>query len=647
MGDDYPFNYSQGRTLRGSQSGMQLMFEKQQVEEDEEGIHILTWLSHPKGVHCKHSVFFRHAQQVLEVYCEVINQSTAPILLEMLSSFTLGGLSPFLAGSASESLLIHQIRSTWANEGRLVTHPIEEFQLEPSWKPSGANGIRFGQVGSMPNREYFPFLAIEDKKSKVTWGVQLAVSASWQLEAYRKDDALNISGGIADREKGHWMKRLEPREHFETPKALVSVVCGDVDALSQRITRSMEASLLIAPCEKTLPIVFNEFCTTWGNPSQEKLYHIVKLLAEHDISYVVMDAGWYKKHANEANDTWSIEHGDWVCSDVLFPDGLSALTSFIHQKGMKAGIWFEPETCGRNAALFSKNDMLAFRDGYPITAGNRRFLDMRKEEVWEYLDKTMLTLLKKHRFDYVKIDYNANLGLGMDGQESLGTALYDSVKQTEAYFRHIKEELPDILIENCSAGGHRLTEPFLRLSDMSSYSDAHECENIPLVAANMHRMIPVRQSQIWAVLHPEFSDALLYYKLSAAFLGRMCLSGNIEGLSLAQWEIVDKSIAFYKKVIEVIAKGESRILAKTGLSYKEPKGWQAVFRRKNDQLLLVLHTFASCPNEVSLAIEGDFVITDVCARDGIQLNKSKREDATLCVSNLSEWDGMEVLLKLL
>ena len=35
---------------------------------------------------------------------------------------------------------------------------------------------------------------------------------------------------------------------------------------------------------------------------------------------------------------------------------------------------------------------------------------------------------------------------------------------------------------------------------MASFSDAHECDEIPIIAANMHRMILPRQSQIWAVV---------------------------------------------------------------------------------------------------------------------------------------------------
>ena len=637
-GDDYPFNYSHGRTMRGSQTGMRLQFAGQKEYDDEKEHTICTFLEDGRGLECEHKVRLSKGDQACYVTVKVTNWMKREIKMEMLSSFTLGGLTPFVDGTATETMHLYQIRSTWANEGRLVSRPIEEEQLEPSWKPSGANGIRFGQVGSMPNREYFPFVGIEDKKNKVCWGAQLAIGSSWQLEAYRKDDALSLSGGIADREKGHWLKCLKEGQSFETPAAILTVCNGTMDELCQRITGTIQNHLTIHPEEKSLPIVFNEFCTTWGNPEADLMKKIIDTVAEKGIRYFVLDAGWYKTRTGR-NDQWAIEHGDWNPSKELYPDGIGKLVEYIHEKGMKAGIWFEFENCGRESELFSRTELLYQRDGYPLTVGNRRFLNMTDPEVWDYLDEKVLRFLKENQFDYIKIDYNANLGIGPEGGESFGSKLYDSVQETQRYFRHLKEEIPGLLIENCAAGGHRLVEPFLKITDMSSYSDAHECMNIPLVAANMHRMIPIRQSQIWAVLHPEFSERMLYYKLTSTFLGRMCLSGDVQKLGEEQWKIVTDAIDFYKKCVPVIENGQSEIITETGLSYKEPKGYQIVKRRWENQILLVIHTFEDCPETIETEAEG-YQITDSLKAHSITVTEKKD---TIEISGLKAFDGMVLL----
>ncbi len=90
-------------------------------------------------------------------------------------------------------LLLHRIRSKWSNEGRKETRTIEELQLEPSWSRWGVQSEKFGQIGSMPVRKYFPFAAIEDKDNQVIWAAQIACPSSWQMEVYRRDQALCFS----------------------------------------------------------------------------------------------------------------------------------------------------------------------------------------------------------------------------------------------------------------------------------------------------------------------------------------------------------------------------------------------------------------------------------------------------------------------
>jgi len=47
---------------------------------------------------------------------------------------------------------------------------------------------------------FLPFAAIEDTGAGVTWAAQIAWPGSWEMEAYRRDDFVQLSGGLADRE---------------------------------------------------------------------------------------------------------------------------------------------------------------------------------------------------------------------------------------------------------------------------------------------------------------------------------------------------------------------------------------------------------------------------------------------------------------
>ena len=63
----------------------------------------------------------------------VRNAGKKPVTLEMLSSFSLGGMTPYAHDDAPNRLAVHRFRSTWSAEGRLDTQGIEDLQLERSW----------------------------------------------------------------------------------------------------------------------------------------------------------------------------------------------------------------------------------------------------------------------------------------------------------------------------------------------------------------------------------------------------------------------------------------------------------------------------------------------------------------------------------
>ncbi len=67
-----------------------------------------------------------------------------------------------------------------------------------------------------------------------------------------------------------------------------------------------------------------------------------------------------------------------------------------------------------------------------------------------------IKLLAESGYGYLKVDYNENIGVGCDGAESLGEGLRQYVLGSQDYFRRIHEKLPDLVIENCASGGHRL-----------------------------------------------------------------------------------------------------------------------------------------------------------------------------------------------
>ena len=308
-GDIYNEAYAGGCSMRNSESVRKLKFSEQTDESIGEQLQVNTIMMDEDGHRLIHHLVWLKNMPYVRISCTFENQSKRDCCLEMFESFSLGGLSPYMQGDGNGTLWLHRVRSVWSQEGRHETIPVEDLQLEPAWDPHAVRCERFGQAGSMPVNRFFPFAAIEDRKNHIFWGAQIAHPASWQMEVYRKDNGLALSGGLADRELGHWMKHVEPGKNFTTPEAIVSTAQTDsFDIFTGRLTTAglVEGFLKAPESEQDLPIVFNEYCTTWGNPSHENICEIVDAIKGKGFKYFVIDCGWYK----ENGIPWDIGMGD-------------------------------------------------------------------------------------------------------------------------------------------------------------------------------------------------------------------------------------------------------------------------------------------------------------------------------------------------
>ncbi len=614
-GDTYAGGYAGGRTMRQSASVQALVLEGQEIKcedseicaphpvsenQEENGKSdrtvICTTFSDKRGYRYRHYLVWKEGKKSLISYTVFENASGQAANLEMLSSFSLGGISPFVGADESGLMKLHRIRSVWSMEGRVESQLLEDLQLEPSWGGHAVRCERFGQVGSMPVNGYFPYAVVEDTKSDIFWGAQLMHNASWQMEVYRRGDEAALSGGLADYDFGHWMKQVAPGETFMSPMAILSVCRGGgIENISQRMTAALDEMVDKGPeSEQPLPLIFNEYCTTWGCPSHENISGILEAIKDKGFSYFVIDCGWYKQEGIP----WDVAMGDYQVSKELFPEGLDKTVEAIKSYGMKAGIWFEIDNVGERARAYQDTEHLLKRNGAPLTTSMRRFWDMRQEWVQKYLEERVIGTLRKYDFSYMKMDYNDTIGVGCDGADSLGEGLRENMEASLSFIRKVKKEIPGIILENCSSGGHKLEPLMMSECSMASFSDAHECEEIPIIAASLHRVILPRQSQIWAVIRQEDSLKRIAYSIANTFLGRMCLSGDVTRLTDAQWNVIDRGIAFYKMAAPIIKDGYSSLHGPKIISYRHPKGWQCLLRTEGSVehenkkgLMAVFHSF--------------------------------------------------------
>lgn len=215
--------------------------------------------------------------------------------------------------------------------------------------------------------------------------------------------------------------------------------------------------------------------------------------------------------------------------------------------------------------------------------GGRLFLDFRKAEVNEYLTSKVIDTLNNNKLNYIKIDYNENIGYGVDGAESECEGLRQHVEKVIEFFKRIRDEVPGIVMEVCSSGGMRHEPLFSTLGSMVSFSDAHENSASAVIAMELHRVMQPRTMQIWASILPKHDLDEVYFTMVKAMLGRICLAGKITEIDGEKYAAVKQGTEFYANLKDVIKDGETVLIDTDEVkSLLNPRGAIRLVRRSKD-----------------------------------------------------------------
>lgn len=603
-GDGYSGDYTPGTTNRNSTTASSMKMISQNLQEVDGAIVLTTEFEADGGLIARQCITYYEGSGVLEMYNEAENRGSAPILLEALPSFNISRISPYQRFDDPEKLILHKLLSNWSGEGKLYSVPLDKLAFEASWSGLGIRVEKWCQTGTMPARGQLPFVALEDTQNGVCWAATIEAPASWEIEVVFRNNGVSIGGGMSDHITGHWRKELQVGEVLRSRKAYVTVVKGDLNAACDKIVKAYERHCAIKPIEQDLPTMYNEWCYTWGSPKEEVLEKILPVAAKLGCKYFVVDAGWYKGTAGDWNNL-----GDWVVREEMFPNGLKSFSDKVNAYGMKMGIWYEFEAATIGSDLFKQHPewMLTY-EGKIIINGSRAFLDFRKQEVIDYLTEKVIKNLKDNNIGYMKVDYNGNVGLGVDGAESYGEGLRQHINGVIAFFEKVKESLPELVLEVCSSGGMRHEPKFLEIADIVSFSDAHENPSGVNVAFNLHRFMQPRKMLIWATIRDEYTVEDVNFTVAKAMIGRYCLSGNLGTKPKEILDVIDDSLHFYEDIKHIIKDGTTTVIEDNEIkSYLKPVGSNYLIRESLDGNEKLVYAFAMDKPNAKFDIEvGDY-----------------------------------------
>ena len=329
-----------------------------------------------------------------------------------------------------------------------------------------------------------PFIAIVEKDTTETngnaYGFNLVYSSSYILKAERTiGGEVVVSGGINDFDF-EW--KLDAGEVFETPEIVIAYSPDGIGGMSRKFHDAYREHLIPKKHAKSpRPVLINNWEGTYFNFNTEKLCAIADAVEGTGIDTLVLDDGWFGKRDDDTSGL-----GDWFVNEKKLVGGLDAVINHVHSKGMKFGLWFEPEMISEDSDIFRAHPEYAIGvpDRKRCYSRHQFMMDLTNPEVCDYIVNSVNAILAKHKIDYVKWDYNRNVTEFFSEQ-------LDIERESEFAHRYalglynlcerIVNGNPDVFFEGCSGGGARFDPAILSYFPQIWTSDNSDAEERTLI----------------------------------------------------------------------------------------------------------------------------------------------------------------------
>jgi alpha-galactosidase len=330
-----------------------------------------------------------------------------------------------------------------------------------------------------------------------------------------------------------------------------------------------------------MPLQFNSWSPLGRNPKVSDIKKYVDFAAEFGFEVFATDASWFVRKDGNAI------YGDWEPDPTGFPNGLKELSDYVHAKGMKFGVWLEPESVSTESRVAREHPGWILKyNGVPMQGTRTRVpLNFGIGDVGPWARAVVDRLVRQDKIDWLKLDYNADVGEAFDppGTGRTGTVLYDHLKNYQAWLQQIRKNYPNLILENCSSGGLRSDLAMLAHTHLSFVSDVQEARSSVQLAYGCTLEFAPETCFQW--MRGDEKDSSVNLKNPPGwwdFLFRTHMNGPFGITSrVLEWSPelrarAADNLALYKRVRSIIPGSDVYHLTPPPASGEDPTGWMAL-----------------------------------------------------------------------
>jgi alpha-galactosidase len=317
-----------------------------------------------------------HEQDVLEQWTEFHHDEDGKVTL-----FRFASSSPVIA---SNQYWVTQLHGDWANEANM-----EENKLGMGMT------VLDSKIGVRAEKFRTPSFLLSiggpaREESGEVYGGSLEWSGSFQF-AFDVDwqGQLRVLCGINPFASQYPLARGEV---FKTPAMLWTWSDAGKGQVSRNL-HSWARRYGVRDAAQPRPIVLNNWEATGFDFTEPRIVSLFDGARELGADLFLLDDGWFANKYPRNNDAAGL--GDWQVNSNKLPHGLSFLAAEANKRGIRFGIWLEPEMVNPRSELYERHPEWAIAEPHRDLELSRNQLDLDltrpevREFAWQVIDHTL------------------------------------------------------------------------------------------------------------------------------------------------------------------------------------------------------------------------------------------------------------------
>ena len=254
---------------------------------------------------------------------------------------------------------------------------------------------------------------------------------------------------------------LPSQETFETPHFIYVYSENGIGEASRNMHRWARA-YQVYDGEGERFTLLNNWEATYFSFDEKKLLDLFDGAKELGVDLFLLDDGWFANKYPRNHDRAGL--GDWQENRKKLPSGLGFLVEEAAKKGLKFGIWIEPEMVNPKSELYENHQDWVIRqpDRREFYYRNQLVLDLSNPEVQDHVFGVFDQIFSKNPgIAYVKWDcnaviYNAHSAYLEKNNIAQSNLYMEYVNGLYDVLERVRAKYPEVPIMLCSGGGGRV-----------------------------------------------------------------------------------------------------------------------------------------------------------------------------------------------